>query len=326
MPNNNNNIFGLKNLPKNVAPAANAVPQANLLGLNANAIPPAPHAPAAPAALPANLEELMPPFDTAFFLDNDSKYIGQVRACDSSEGKIKAHKVAGSDYLMGVGLESDAMTRHLENLTEGGRAFGNMIVGYIAFLAKNYPGFLREEMIDEGSGIRAEDVRALREWVERNTGKRMVVLFDWDRTLTTIEGGFYTANSFAEMIKTLASFVDTSGLTVENMVEYYVGGMERLTMLQEMFDFLYSKNVTIYILTNNRVCIDHPKMLTQLANVLTRNRQVHLICSAAHDHNKQRAILATEKVRHLCPMRGGKRSKHTHKRKGRGKKRSTRRR
>lgn len=324
MPNNNNNIFGLKNLPKNLAPGGNAA-TANLLGLNA--IPPV-AAPVAAAPLPANLEELLPPFDTAFFLDNDSKYVRQVRACDSSEEKIKAHKVAGSDYIRGVALESAVMTRHLANLSEGGRAFGRMIVEYIAFLAKNYPGFLREELIDEGSGIRGDDVRILRDWVEVNAGKRRVVLIDWDRTLTTIEGGFYTSDSFEEMMKTLMSYVNTNGLTVENMVEYYVGGMERLTMLQEMFDFLYSKNVTIYILTNNRVCIDHPKMLTQLANVLTRNRPINLICSAAHGQDKQRAILATEKVKHLCPMRGGKRPKTTRKRKGHGKghgkKRSTR--
>jgi hypothetical protein len=321
MPNTNSNIFGLKNLPKNVAPAANAVAQANLLGLNAS--PPLAAAPF-PVPLPANLEELLPPFDTAFFLDNDTKYIGQVKACDTSEEKIKTHKVAGSEWLRGVGLESDVMTRHLATLSEGGRAFGKMVVDYIAFLAKNYPGFLREELIDEGSGIRGDDVRVLREWVEANAGKRLVVLFDWDRTLTVVEGGFYSADSFEGLVKVLGSFVNTSGLAVENMVEYYVGGMERLTMLQEMFDFLYTKNVTIYILTNNRVCVDHPKMLTQLTAVLTRGRPVHLICSASHGQNKQRAILATDKVKHLCSMRGGRRSKQT--RKGKGKKRSTRRR
>ena len=300
---NNNNIFGLKNLPKNVPPAAAGagVPTANLLGLNEPR-----------------------PFDAALFLDNDAKYIRQVAACDPSETMMKAHKVAGSQFLMGKEVSSGTMTRYLDSLSEGGKAFGKMVVSYITFAAK-LSREAAEEYLDEGAGIREGDVRVVQEWVARNAGKNLAVLLDWDRTITTIEGGFYTAGSFEEMMKIMAAQVDTRGLTLENMMEYYVGGPRRLAMLQDMFDFLYtSGNVTIYILTNNRVCIDYPTLLAEMASVLTRGRPIRFICSASHGQNKQSAILATGELKHLCPMKGGKRRKKT--RRVRGKKQITRRR
>lgn len=270
-------------------------------------------------------EESTAPFDVGLFIDNDSKYINQVSPCDRSTTKLKTIEVLGTYYLEGSLLTSPEMKRHMDRLSKEGNAFGKAIHGYLKFAAKSEGRREKDakEWLDEGCGIKAHNVSTIKQWVTANAGKKMAVLFDFDRTLTTIEGGFYVTNTVEDLKSAIAAVgVKTDGLTTEGMVDYYVGGPERVAMLQEMFDFLYSTgNVTIYILTNNKSCVQFPTIMMEMMNVLTKNRPVKLLCSASYGENKRAAILATEELKHLCPLRGGKKT-----RKGKGKKTGTRRR
>lgn len=296
MANLNNNIFGLKNLPKNTGFNPN-VPTGNLLGLNA--------APAAAVVNP-NLQNLASPFDAAFFFDNDSRYIEQLRPC----AKIKSHKVAGSEYLFGTRIGGDDYRNYMRNMSSLGEEFGESIARLIA--SQGPRGMRYEENIDLGSGIAPLDIAVLKTWLEENKEKKLAVLIDYDRTLTQLEGSYFLGNSFEEMKKTVESYgVSSDRLTLEGFVEYYTGGTERMEMLQEMFDLIYSiPNVSVYILTNNPACFTYAGLFTEVIKLLTKGRPFGLLCSARTGGNKRVAIQQGGPLfKDLCVAAGGRRGK-----------------
>ena len=300
MPNNNNNIFGLKNLPKNVVAGPN-VPTGNLLGLNAEA----PASVSVSAGLPANLRNLAAPYDAAFFFDNDTRYISQVSACAP---KIKSHKVAGREYLRGTPIGGTEYKNFMANMSGVGEEFGRTIAVLIALQGAR--GVPYEEMIDIGSGIAPMDIAVLKTWIGEHTGQKLAILIDYDRTLTQIEGSYLLGNSFEEMKSILAANkVPSDTLTVEGFVEYYTGGHERMEMLQKMFDDIYATpNLSVFILTNNPACFRNEGLFREIIGVLTKGRPFGLLCSAQTGSNKKVAIQqGGPMLKGLCPAAGGRR-------------------
>jgi len=288
---NKNNIFGLKTLPKNVAPGPN-VPTANLLGLG--------------------------PIDEALFIDNDIHHVLNVGMCP----KIQSMKVAGKDESCKCGhtihVQSPEYIHFLEELSDKGRAAANVITRLI--MSTDH----KTESLDIGSGIQPREVRFVKGWVESHTNKRLAVFIDYDRTITTIEGGYYLAPSFQELLETFHDLqIDKKydlkphllGLTIEGFVEYYVGGPTRMSMLQEMFDFLYENDVKCILLTNNTACPTRRPLFEQMMKVLTRGREVFIICGAEYDYDKRKAIQSQDasfpagSLVNLCQVVGGKRKK-----------------
>lgn len=288
---NNNNIFGLKNLPKNIVPGAN-VPTTNLLGLG--------------------------PIDEALFLDNDSHHIQNVGKCS----RVQSVKVAGKDESCKCGqqvpIQSPEYIYFLDELSPSGRAAAAVIVRILLGTGK------LSESLDIGSGIQPPDVRTVKQWVQKHKGKRLAVLIDYDRTITTIEGGWLLAPSFQELLMVLNDLELPSeyslktflaGLTLEGFVEYYVGGPQRMKMLQEMFDFLYENDVVSILLTNNTACPTRKPLFQQMLQVLTRGREVFIICGAEYGFDKKTAIQSQSpqfpagSLVNLCEVVGGGKQK-----------------
>ncbi len=240
------------------------------------------------------------PFDAAFFLDNDYTYIIQVRPC---EPKIIAHPVPGSmGAVPEVSLESKPYKNLLKRLSPAGKA-------YAAAIAPLVKG---GERIDEGSGIQERDIEALGDWISEHEGQKLAVLFDYDRTLTVMEGGNFLGQTFEEMKTALGA----PSLSVEGMAEYYAGGIKRLRRLQSMFDALYEMpNLTLYVLTNNPVCLQNVPLFTEVLHVFTQGRPIKLLCSYAFRSNKRLAIQSDPLLAPLCSAaKGGRRKTHRRKR------------
>lgn len=290
MANNNNNMFGLKNLPKHIAPSPN-IPTANLLGLG--------------------------PIDEALFLDNDIHHLLNVAKCS----RIQSVKVAGKDDSCKCGhtihVQSPEYIHFLDELSDKGRAAASVIARII--MSTDH----KTESLDIGSGIQPREVRYVKEWVETHKNKRLAVFIDYDRTITTIEGGYLLAPSFQELIE---RFHDLElgkydlkehllGLTIEGFVEYYVGGPKRMKMLQDMFDFLYQNDVKCILLTNNTACPARKQLFRQMLEVLTKGREIFIICGAEYGYDKRSAIQSQDasfpagSLVNLCQMVGGKRKK-----------------
>jgi hypothetical protein len=232
------------------------------------------------------------PFEAAFFLDNDYTYIFQVRPC---EPKIIAHAVSGSmGTVPEVSLDSKPYKNLVKRLSPAGKAYA----AAIAPLVKS------GERIDEGSGIQERDIEAIGDWISEHEGQKLAVLFDYDRTLTVMEGGNFLGQTFEEMKTALGA----PSLSVEGMAEYYAGGIKRLRRLQSMFDALYEiPRLTLYVLTNNPVCLQNVPLFTELLHVFTQGRPIKLLCSYAFRSNKRLAIQSDPLLAPLCPVKGGRR-------------------
>lgn len=327
-----NNRNGLSKKPNSTA---------NLLGLSNETPISAPR-----TNISENLMSLVEkPYDEALFFDNDQAHVDNVALCGP---KIKAVKVAGSEGTPAVSIRFTKEQRAtypyaklIDSLSKEGKEAANLITRIILANGLDKDGkedvSKQVERLDPGSGIQDETMDILQDWVEERKGKKLAVLFDYDRTLTVIEGGFFLRPSFAELkafLKTFSqkepydfqNYVDL--LTPEGFTEYYVGGRARLALLQEMFDYLYENKIDVFLLTNNSGCPKNKGMFEEVMNVLTKNRPFQIICGADYKYDKRAAIQKQKNLtpgaplKGLCVKSGGARKKKT--RAARKKRRTTR--
>jgi hypothetical protein len=117
---------------------------------------------------------------------------------------------------------------------------------------------------DKVSGIRREHIEQLQAWEKatRNAEKRFA-FFDWDRTLTMVEGVVLPppVKIGDSIVQAFARYgVRGAGITedqiYEDMSEYLAGGRERLQMIREMFIFLNAKKINVVLITNNGACVN----------------------------------------------------------------------
>lgn len=91
-----------------------------------------------------------------------------------------------------------------------------------------------------------------------------VVIFDWDRTLTSVEGWYpeffkdlysnYTTDidNPSDLPELTPLFYETTyKKAVADTAQYLFGGAERERTLKNMFSFLHVNNISVYIITNN---------------------------------------------------------------------------
>lgn len=266
------------------------------------------------------------PFEEALFLDNDITHVENVGQCP----RIKSMKVSGKDESCKCGQKIDIyspeLVQYVNELSEQGKMAANIILRLILASGK------RTESLDIGSGIQSAQIKLLKEWVTENKGKKLAVFIDYDRTITTIEGGYLIGNSFSELLLTLDEddFPKNSpysiqpyikDFTIEGFTEYYVGGFKRLEMLQEMFDFLYDNNIAVILLTNNTACPTRKNLFKEIMMVLTRGRECQIICGAEFGFDKRMAIMSQPNffpggsLQLLCKNpSGGRRQRQTRKR------------
>lgn len=90
-------------------------------------------------------------------------------------------------------------------------------------------------------GVIQGHLEMLREWLRTDPEKKTII-FDWDRTLAVTEGfSFPKGNTTYE----------DNGIKIEDLLEYIMGGADRLSMLREFFEYCNDLNVNILVITNN---------------------------------------------------------------------------
>jgi hypothetical protein len=241
-------------------------------------------------------------YDAAFFLDNEQRHIDTVGSCMG----ITARKVPGSERIMAIPFTHFLSEKYIQSLSPQGQQ--------AAFILKTIMRAFEAnplEYYDFGSGIQQEDVDVVKAWVQEQKAqgkKDLAVLFDWDRTITFIEGFMPLPPGFgapaAEYVRQwvvqapfLQSAVDLLPQTsVEGFVEYYVGGPKRLQMLQELMAYLTKEGVDICILTNNPSCFKYTIPFEQMTMVVTNNVPVTFICAANYP-TKKNALITNAKAK-----------------------------
>ena len=267
-----------------------------------------------------NVATLVSPFDAGIFLDNSEKHRNDVLA--ACTGKITAPIVPEtSPELSEMHTNSSDFRYFLRQLSTNTKESAAKI--FIAYRKE-------KESYDPNSGINATTVQEIKEWVDANKKKRLVALFDFDRTLTVMEGGLFLKNSVEELRDMFEKeLVATNPLltsavnefNVLTFAEYLAGGTKRLEMLQEMFDFLYTNNVTIILLTNNTACSSRRSLFKEIVEVFTQDRPFEIICGMEFLYDKGKAVQGKEtdignlkSLRNMCIKKGGYRPKTKKKR------------
>jgi hypothetical protein len=186
----------------------------------------------------------------------------------------------------------------------------------------------REELAgdryDEVSGIHPPDILELGEWMDSiPAGESAAVIFDWDRTITVIEGlfGFNKIKRFEE------HYQPSSGMSVEEFqrifredtITYLLGGLERIAYIREMLNIIHANGIAIFILTNNGSCgadTFYPYIQALTPHIPLEN----MLCSKVHPHNGNKGtfLQAHPKFRHLCPQPVANINGNTRSRKRRG--------
>ena len=101
-----------------------------------------------------------------------------------------------------------------------------------------YRGYEEESLPSKGLTI--SHVKELRKWCRDHPHQPKVVFFDWDKTLTVLEGFLPMKLKQDDFKKYICAHA-----------EYLFGGKTRMDRIKRMFAFLERHGVQVYILTNN---------------------------------------------------------------------------
>lgn len=155
-------------------------------------------------------------------------------------------------------------------------------------IGKDYPNNGIDEYIDD-----------LLKWTEIDTPNK-VVLFDWDRTITVVEG-LYTEQLNEKIIN--------NEIKIHDIAVFIMGGEERLKKYKRMFDHFSKHKMAYFILTHNpnaskrsplrQAYID---IIHEVANANTEKVIIDteiLLCSSDHCYKKHISACATVLKKYL---------------------------
>lgn len=268
------------------------------------------------------------PATPAIFFDNDPAKIAEVRAyCN----RIQLVGVNETPYgLLRVDESARATNPAYAPLWADAPLAANSY--YRLHVANN----VRHQPFDIRSGMQQPEFAIINDWVARTEGGGFArkAIFDWDRTLSMIEGVVIpdpinplAPGTLRDRMRAYEPFA-TAGFVPENYLEdmllYCCGGPVRLQTLRDMFAFLRSRGIMIVILTNSSACNDAKasyfrELMTALVNI--PDYVPRIICGM--DYGGHKGVAMRVFVPALCAggMAGGRRT-----RRHRRKKRHTRRR
>jgi len=95
-------------------------------------------------------------------------------------------------------------------------------------------------------GFSEKDAIELIKWANKLINNK-VAIFDWDGTLSVIEG-VVLPRTESEM-----KIYQYKNISFHEIAHYYCGTKYRFSWLRSMFEYLHNKNVEIFILTNNPI-------------------------------------------------------------------------
>ena len=158
----------------------------------------------------------------------------------SSETKLRTiserNRIFISAYIDYWSAENNTYAKYLQEMIVTNLTARNEILKQDAWegvLRIGYPN----------NGLNIEDLLV---WSSSNNGKK-IVLSDWDRTITIVEGMY-----FGPTDGVLTQKVETGEISLEDLLVYLMGDKDRLEKVTNMFKTLDGNGVPIYILTHNR--------------------------------------------------------------------------
>jgi hypothetical protein len=235
--------------------------------------------------------------DAGIFFDNEKTRIDQViEACRA--GNMKVVRVKDSCMSSVKTIDNQAPANIIDKSTN-------------LYYKLHVAGRAAHLFYDKVSGVQQAEIDILHTW-EKETRKaeNRFAFFDWDRTLTMVEGivmpGIIdiprakllsTSPKVIEEVKKIRkaneSFLNLYeyyGVSAPNMTEdriyedmclYLAGGAERLALMRKMFAFLRSKHIKVVIITNNGACVapSQAQFYKKLVHTFIGYTNVQLLCT-----------------------------------------------
>ena len=165
--------------------------------------------------------------DAAIFFDNKKDHLDEVYSKHRDIKLVKIPDAKGTYFPPALTMESGPLKTMIESL--GSNA-------YVELLKSRG---IDKDGYDPIAGIEQNHIRILNRWlIQTKDYKHRAAIFDWDRTLTKVEG-FYPL------------YRGTERRMFEDTLLYLFGGHKRLLKIRGMFQHLTEEGVEIFILTNN---------------------------------------------------------------------------
>jgi hypothetical protein len=169
----------------------------------------------------------------------------QIRFYDNEESNWDNDMIAYRDQIEWFHVNDEhnrlaIQNRYASNAEQNQEYIHNFAArgnSYARFL-NGLPAKFKTSMMGKGrpnNGI-DDNLGELNTWIGRRNGQK-VLLFDWDKTITVVEGMQFSGL--------------TDAVDFEDMIEYVMGGRERFRRIQQMFQSCKQNGVVFFFITHN---------------------------------------------------------------------------
>ncbi len=202
-----------------------------------------------------------------YFFDNDARNFQDQSRCicvipvDINESEKKP--TLGGGYVF---TDLRTYQGYIDSLSGGAKKYGEVI--------KQRKGI---DLYDPKSGISSQDLKDYLNKLENSSFRQQLagMIFDWDRTLTVIEGVPARYKSLANLLtKYQMEYGLDTDVTTKDVAEYYFGGGERLNLISKLFKRLHHYQIPIYVLSANSGLVNHTDFFQELLTVVGGGRQL----------------------------------------------------
>ena len=162
------------------------------------------------------------------FLDNDQTHINEWNRQFPNSRTIKIDDTTLNPLGDGTAYYNGYITNYdIDNSNS-----------YVKLLQGDY----RIEPTNPSNGITQANVTSILDWVRDNPLNRIAV-FDWDRTLSVLEGALLPQGKL---------LTDPSyNCVTADALSYMFSGTERVELIKNMFNTLHAEGVNVFIITNS---------------------------------------------------------------------------
>ena len=169
----------------------------------------------------------------------------QIRFYDNEESNWDNDMIAYRDQIEWFHVNDEhnrlaIQNRYASNAEQNQEYIHNFAArgnSYARFL-NGLPAKFKTSMMGKGrpnNGI-DDNLGELNTWIGRRNGQK-VLLFDWDKTITVVEGMQFSGL--------------TDAVDFEDMIEYVMGGRDRFRRIQQMFQSCKQNGVAFFFITHN---------------------------------------------------------------------------
>lgn len=265
-------------------------------------------------------ESLAKQYKAALFIDNDERYINAMyETCNRGMTLIKVDETPNIQP-----------SPHGSPLAE---EYAYVVGRNNTYLLACQRADPKGDMIDPLAGIQVNHLPLIARWISETAQQTpRAMLFDWDRTITMVEGVHLNENGMHGLYLMLQNMgYNMAGIPdiyAEDALLYLCGGKKRLALLREIMIMCKNNNIDIIFVTNNGGCGNqYMNGLKELMTTLMPpGIEYEVVCSGLPPFNghKGRAFRESMPGRSslICLKMDGGRSHTTSKNKNRNKRKN----